>query len=551
MRRSLILLLITGLALLPLRAQVRTVERSYVTTDRSVYVAGDRIWVSAFCVTGEGRLSEGSRVAYLELHSADGVAATAKMALDGGRGAGYIDLPTSLPTGNYRLIAYTAQNKDEVDYDYTGLCSKTLSIFNVFSTDRVKDGVEVVSPEAYENRHARLDRASQTPGQAGYDVNKGVVLEWTADSTLRITNKTGEHISFSLSIAREDAILPPANPDIAGFLAAAKQVGRRTFRGEVLPEMEGEVIHGRIVADPATLRTLLGHSVFISTPSEQAEVYTSQVIGDGSLTFVTGNIFGNQELVCEIEDVDPQATVRFAFDSPFVQVPVAVPERLRLSPSLGEALKARSLAMQQERRTASDALYDYLPRREYPLLDGTPIRYILDDYTRFGTLEETFIEFIPQVRTRKVSSRTEIQVRLEEAPDARVFTGGSSLVLLDGVPILDHERLLQYDPHLVQRIDVYPYSHYLGSRVYEGVVNLITFEHNLPRYPLGKTMKVIAFPGVCWPVARVGWHPILELDSGETLTLPCRFEDASGSFNATLEGITATARPVVCSVRFF
>ena len=261
MRQSLILLLITGLALLPLRAQVRTVERSYVTTDRSVYVAGDRIWVSAFCVTGEGRLSEGSRVAYLELHSADGVAATAKMALDGGRGAGYIDLPASLPTGNYRLIAYTAQNKDEVDYDYTGLCSKTLSIFNVFSTDRVKDGVEVVSPEAYENRHARLDRASQTPGQAGHDVNKGVALEWTADSTLRITNNTGEHISFSLSIAREDAILPPTNPDISDFLRAAKLVGERAFRGEVLPELEGEVISGRLVADAATLLTMLGHCV--------------------------------------------------------------------------------------------------------------------------------------------------------------------------------------------------------------------------------------------------------------------------------------------------
>ena len=63
MKRSLILLTMMALALLPLRAQERTAERTYVSTDRSVYVAGDRIWCSAFCVTGEGRLSDVSRVA--------------------------------------------------------------------------------------------------------------------------------------------------------------------------------------------------------------------------------------------------------------------------------------------------------------------------------------------------------------------------------------------------------------------------------------------------------------------------------------------------------
>ena len=176
MKRSLILLTMMVLVLLPLRAQERTAERTYVSTDRSVYVAGDRIGCSAFCVTGEGRLSGVSRVAYLELHSSDGVAVTAKLALNNGRGAGYLDLPTSLPTGNYRLVAYTAQNKDEVGYDYTGLASKTLSIFNVFSTDRVTDGVEVVSPEEYDlrhprvdSRHSRLDRESQMPDQVGHD----------------------------------------------------------------------------------------------------------------------------------------------------------------------------------------------------------------------------------------------------------------------------------------------------------------------------------------------------------------------------------------------
>ena len=579
MKRSLILLTMMALALLPLRAQERTAERTYVTTDRSVYVAGDRIWCSAFCVTGEGRLSDVSRVAYLELHSADGVAATAKLALNGGRGAGYLDLPTSLPTGNYRLVAYTAQNKDEVDYDYTGLASRTLSIFNVFSTDRVTDGVVVVSPEDYDLRHARPDRASEIPGQAGNDEKltghdetqsgHGVILTWSPDSVLHITNHTGSPITFSLSVAREDAIVPPANPDIADFLSAARTIGRRSFRNQVIPELEGEVITGRVVADAATLRSLLGHNAYISTPSENAEVYTSQVVGDGALTFITGNFFGNLELVCEIEGADPKSPPRIELNTPFVKAPVSVPERLLLSPSLEASLKARSLAMQQAARQQADTLYEYLPRREYPLLDGAPVRYILDDYTRFDTMEDTFIEFIPQVRVRKgADGRPEIQVRLEEAQEIRTFTGAQSLVLLDGVPIFDHERLLLYDPHKIQRIDVYPYTHYLGSSTFAGAVNLITFAHNLPHFALNKTMQIVPFPGLCWPTAWLGpdpeaqaettdcyqtlfWHPLLQLGPGETLAVPVLLPSSPGRFKATLEGVTAAARPIVGCISVF
>ena len=558
MRRSLILLMLMVWPLLPLQAQERTAERTYLTTDRCIYVVGDRIWCSAFCVTEEGRLSGLSRVVYLELHSADGVAVTAKLALNYGRGAGYLDLPTALPTGNYRLIAYTALNEDEVDYDYTGLASKTLSIFNVFSTERVTDGVDVVSPEAY----------AEMPGRARHDGRGDVELTWSVDSVLHVTNNSGNPITFSLSVAREDDIVPPTNPDIVEFLSAARAIGRRHFRGQVIPELEGEIITGRVEADAATLRTLLGRTAYISAPSEQADVYTSPVVGDGSLTFVTGNIFGNQELVCEIEGVDPKAPPRIVLNTPFVKAAVASPDQLLLSPSLEKSLKARSLAMQQAGQQA-DTLYEYLPRREYPLLDGVPVRYILDDYTRFDTMEETFVEFIPQVRVRRgAEGRSEIQVRLEETTDFRTFTGHPSLILLDGVPIFDHERLLRYDPRKIQRIDVYPYTHYLGSRSFSGAVNLITFEHNLPHFALNKTMQIVPFPGLSWPMAWLGpapdtpaeildcyqtlfWHPLLQLGPGETLAIPILLPSSPGRITATLEGITAAAQPVVGSISLF
>ena len=67
MKRVFILLLITLLQATSLLAG-QGVERTYLATDREVYVAGDRVWCSAFCVDAStGRLSNRSAIVYLEL----------------------------------------------------------------------------------------------------------------------------------------------------------------------------------------------------------------------------------------------------------------------------------------------------------------------------------------------------------------------------------------------------------------------------------------------------------------------------------------------------
>ena len=119
-------------------------ERCYLSLDRRVYVAGDNIWCSAFCVdAATGVLSGFSSIAYVELRSVDGLLQTAKIALRGGRGAGFVEIPANAPTGNYRLFAYTAQNVNEDGFDYLA-GSKLVSVFNTLSNERVSEGVEVV-----------------------------------------------------------------------------------------------------------------------------------------------------------------------------------------------------------------------------------------------------------------------------------------------------------------------------------------------------------------------------------------------------------------------
>lgn len=130
MKRLLTIISLAAAVLLPCRAQTAVSERVYVSTDRDVYVAGDDMFVSAFCLnTSVGRYSDLSRVAYLEIISTDGPVQTGKIGLMKGRGGGMIKLQNTIPTGNYRIVAYTSQCFNEDGYDFEeGF--RTISIIN-------------------------------------------------------------------------------------------------------------------------------------------------------------------------------------------------------------------------------------------------------------------------------------------------------------------------------------------------------------------------------------------------------------------------------------
>ena len=560
--------LLTGLfALLllgatPAFAQARVVERTWLSTDKDVYVAGESVWYSAFCLDAESlRYSPVSSVAYVELHSADGLAATSKVALSGGRGGGRLLLPQSLPTGNYRLIVYTAQNKDEVDYDYEGLASKTISVFNVFSSERVKNGVEVVDAEEY----ARM-RAEESPVKPGMT---DVAIQWDGHN-LTLTNSTGEALSLSLSVWHDDGFRRNGNPGIDRFVADCRQVGARSFHGATIPDYEGEVIRARVTGfSEAMIPQLIGRHAFISTPSDKSDIYAAPIREDGSLTFYTANIYGNKECVCEIEGIDPTLNCHLELVSPFVNAAVAPAAPLALSDVLSDALKARRIHMQIERQFDADTLYEFLPVRGDGLFDEEGcVRYVLDDYTRFHSLEEDFIEFMTELRARKgPDGKTRIQVRLNEDAAGVGFAEEPALVLLDGVPVFDHAKMMAYDPLLIESVSVYHQTCFVGSRVFKGIVNFVTYKRNLPGFTFDGSTRVVDWQGVSWPQASTGaqlsdgdtypdyrqtiyWHPLLQVAAGQTVIIPIRLPDYKGAFTVVAEGLSVSGAPIIGRISF-
>lgn len=559
MKKLLTILFLLTLPLVSLVGKDRIRERVYISTDREVYVAGDAVWMSAWCIdAATGELSSFSKTAYVEIHSLTGMVQTGKISLDKGRGAGRLVLPTTLPTGPYRLIAYTHLGASEEGFDPVP-GSRTLSVFNTFSADRVPDCVEVVD---------------ELPRQAPASVSAGslqmVVADAASSSNARVilSNQGTEAVSFSLSVHHEDGIPAPEGAHITDFVRIVRSLpSARGFDTSVVPDYEGEVIRARVAGtDAEGVKAVVDKYAVISSPGSGENLYTDLIAENGTVSFFTSNIYGEQEMFLEIEGLDRSNVCHLELVSPFLDLPVGSFEPLQIHPDWASALELRGLSMQLEKNFDADTLYTSLPARMHLLFDERERKqYILDDYTRFPLIEEVFVEFIPEVRVRTVNGKKEIQVWTTNPLGGFSFQNGKALALLDGVPVLDHDKILSYDPALVKRIDIYAHGYFFGSRSFEGVVNFVTYKGTLPSMEFADNVRIVDFQGCSLPLAytckgvgkdypdyrqTIYWHPMLTLAPGERVEVKCKTPAYGGRFEIVAEGLTVTCDPVRATAAF-
>lgn len=527
-------------------------ERVYVTTDRRVYVAGDRVWCSAFCLDAASgcRISDLSSIAYLELHSMDGMALTHRIALRDGRGAAAFVLPYTLPTGNYKIMAYTAMTLAETGVDHASAAG-IISVINPSGTARVKGGVTVTD--------SPVPAAVQFPDSGPLSVDMGAPEG--RNLALTISNPYSSAATLSVSLYHDDGLEEPSAVRLPQFRALS--VPGRKVR-DVVPEYDGEIIHAHVAGlDEGALAQVAGSYAFISVPGDRADVYSSQIAPDGTATFYTSNIYGMKDMLCELESLSRDARGHLEIDSPFAGLPAGDIPALNLRPAQADAIVARKAAAAVASVFEADTLYDRLPARFNHLFGEEAAIYRLDDYTRFPLMREVITEFIPELRVRKGEDGADcIQVRLKDSFDFLHFSQDRPFVLLDGVPVFDHARILEYDPLLVESINVYPYVYNIGARYFNGVVDMITYKRNLPSMTFNDNVTVYSYDGASVPKAytckglgllgdtypdmrqTAFWHPVLDIASGGDAQLQCVLPQYPGNFRLVVEGILEDGTPV-------
>jgi hypothetical protein len=143
--------------------------------------------------------------------------------------------------------------------------------------------------------------------------------------------------------------------------------------------------------------------------------------------------------------------------------------------------------------------------------------YLLDNYTRFTTMEEVLREYVVSVNVRKKAGRFILPV----FNDGEVFNelfAVNPLVLLDGVPVFNLDKIMQYDPLKVRKLETVTRRYYYGKTVNDGIVNIVTYNGNMEGFELDPHATVIDYDAL--QLQREFYSPVYETAQQANSHLP-------------------------------
>ena len=400
-----------------------------VQTDRTWYLAGERMTVS---ITDDDAL-----IAYAELCDTYSMAAGTVVSLKGGVGTGTIELPSDLHSGYYVLSVYTRHS------------AKVSSQF-----------VAVVNP---------LHKSEDDD------------IEW-----VRITHPD----SVSYAQTAEGESLSTAD------LALMKRAEIRETEGHIIKARVRNVYEGQTF-NAAHIRPSIG------IVGKQIHYFEGKMVNDSTAVFYTFGVHGRQPLVLSAAS-STGVSLPIEMISPFATLlPKQLPH-LVFHYSRGE-VEARSVAMQRHQIAIAPAKQelqigvfadataeDGVPMDYDETLFGVKpdLTYNLDEYRQFLTIREVLLEYVNCVRNRKVNDVPQLFVRKEQGSYNSAWP---AMVLIDGMPVIDIERLLNYDARRIHYINIYSDQYTFGNGVYNGILSFISRSGRLTNYPPERNVQYLVY----------------------------------------------------------
>jgi len=528
-------------------------ERVYLQTDKQIYLAGELVYLKVLTVTSGKKPLSFSKIVYVELLDNTNSRVQVKIGLANGIGEGWLELPLDLPTGYYRLVAYTRFMRNEGE---TVFFEKNIVVVNTFRSNQIRKEQTVVPLPALETSGSatfllQLDRNQYKNREKGI---------------LKLAGLPEDIHTLSISIAGKSLVTIDGTNDIRQWEKQVPDVSG-TISGKYLPEYEGHIITGKIVPLQNPLPNTANERMVpvLSFPGDKLYLFEGQKDDTDNVSFFTTSTAGVKEVLTTAYTPN-ENLFRIDLQSPFVEQHVnkQLPA-IKIDSTLFDGLAERTVALQAlyyytKDEVSSDRPADFR-------FNMNPIQtYILDEWTRFNSMGELTIEFITKLRFRRNE---------QQKWEMTIFTDdmiwGRPLVFLDGVPIFDHDVIYRYDPLLVERVNVYSGEHIYGGMKFDGIAEFLTYNHNYPGLTTNPSTQIVSYTGIQAPrrfytpdysteekrQSRLPdcrhtllWVPALQTKGNDTLDVPFYTSDFTGEFLVTVEGLTKKGEIITATASF-
>lgn len=262
-----------------------------------------------------------------------------------------------------------------------------------------------------------------------------------------------------------------------------------------LPELAGSIITGKMVQKGSTtpIKDITG---FISMPSKNTLFKAGISDENGHIQFEFPHLYNEGQVILQA-DSSKYNTYKIEIDNPFyisknnsqIIEPILLP---KLNKEIIQQLNS-NIEIQNHFKA------DYLNRFQDPSIDSNAFyykpdyTYYLDLYARFTTMEEVIREYVTPITLTKNEGRFQLAVYDDQN---KRFFDKAPLVLLDGVPILNMDKFIEYDPLKIRKLEVVSRTYFSGNLAFNGIANFITYNGKMEGYELDPRATLIDYKGL-------------------------------------------------------
>lgn len=456
-------------------------EKIFVHHNTAFLLSGEHLYYKVYCLnTNTNRLSDFSKIAYIELVGEDKTTVFKhKLFLKNGLGQGDFFIPTSVTSGNYKLIAYTQWMRNS---EISNFFQNDISILNPFQEDQTKI-LQSGTTKATANNQPNKDLNHSSSKKHNKD-NELIQLNTNANTftsrnkvTLNIHGIKNElsYGNYSISVRKIDTLQIPEKQTSDSFNSNFQKTISIDLRNDpvFVPELRGELLSGKVFLK-ATNTPASNVKVALSIPGENYIFKIANTNPSGKYYFNIDKVYDSDIANLYILDDEPDKFELITHQQAPLPYDALDFYNFKITAAAKDHILNYSIQNQIENAYASqkqDSLISTLHTN--PFFYNKANSYILDDYTRFKSIRETFIEVIPEVYTRQRNGNFTFHVRIY---DIEIETGLLPLVIIDGNLIQNQAELIDFNCNKIKEVNVVSELYMLGSQIFEGVIALNTFK---------------------------------------------------------------------------
>ncbi len=283
------------------------------------------------------------------------------------------------------------------------------------------------------------------------------------------------------------------------------------------PEYKGPIISAKImnVRDNAPA---INKQVFFSMPGKPFKFYSSSSDNNGIVWFDINDSYDDHDIIFQVND-RPGYSYRTELISPYADAYTGKSTAV-FSPSVNiqDVLLNRSISMQVQNVYTADSMTKFsvpVIADSLPFFKHADRSYSLDDYKRFTTMEEVLREYIGEISVVVRNGKLHLKI-LNQAD--REFYDEDILVLIDGVALLDRDKIFSFDPLKVKKVDVITKGYVVGPSFFRGMVNFSTYDGGFKAGELDPNLVVVNYEGL--QSQREFYSPVYETAQQQATRIP-------------------------------